>query len=150
MKNTERDDSSDCENVTFSIQSLLSYQLCVLVAIRTYIFCILSPLFHNSMNEDNPSLYQQLGLLQGQVESILTTQHSIMKQNSEIQVNVRTDIEKMSLSVSSRIRSIEDDAHSMRLQIARLRWNQGLASAGIAFFITIISQLFFFYLSKVF
>lgn len=100
-----------------------------------------------SGDNDN-SIYQQLGILQGTMDSVISTQHAMLKQTSQSEMAIRGDMEKMTQSITARLRSIEDDNENMRMQIAKLKWNQGLASGAIAFTITIITQLTFFFMNK--
>ena len=92
--------------------------------------------------EDGP-LYQQIGHLQGQMDSVLTSQHNTFKQISKLEMLVRTDLEKFVQNMNDRFRIMELDQASLKLKIARLRWNQNLISGGISLGIGIMTQVIF-------
>lgn len=101
------------------------------------------------MSEDNDgvdkSVYLQLGHLQGQMDSVLGQLHNIGKQTYQLETMTRGEIEKLSSSVSVRITLLENRQDATDLRVAKLKWNQAVASSAIATFFGVAVQIVFHY-----
>ena len=104
----------------------------------------------NSMADENvAALYQQIGKLQGQMQSLISAQQAFTKQMHEMALQISSQVEKGSSSADRRINDLESKLSARtegadeliaknKMAIAYLKWEQRLITIAISSVVTLI------------
>jgi len=94
------------------------------------------------MSEET-TLYQEIGMLQGQMVSMIQHQQTAAKEFSHLETKLTSEIDKLVTSMQNRIILIEGELDRQRLKIAKLKWNITSISVTATVIASFLSQLFF-------
>lgn len=98
------------------------------------------------MANDEQKLYQEIGVLQGQMSALQNQQANANHQLTGLERRLTTEIEKLINNMNSRITLVEGERSKDRLHMAKIKWNVSALAFGATTIATFATQLFFHYL----
>ena len=95
------------------------------------------------MAEDTGPIFQQLGQLQGQMQSMVSAQHQQLKQAADLNVTMRIEIEKVNNSISTHKEVLEKRQDRLELRLENIKVKVSIIAAGVAVGVNIAVQVAF-------
>lgn len=95
------------------------------------------------MAEDLGSVLQQLGQLQGQMQSMVSAQHQQLKQAADLNVTMRIEIEKINNAISSHKDVLEKRQDKLELKLENIKVKVSVIAAAVAVGVNIAVQFIF-------
>lgn len=92
---------------------------------------------------EETTLYQQIGYLQGQMQTIQTNQHQGSQQMISFEKRITVEIEKLVHNMNSRISTVEADRNRDNLRIHKIKWNLSLVTVAATTIANLAVQFFF-------
>jgi len=95
------------------------------------------------MSEDLGPVLQQLGQLQGQMQSMVSAQHQQLKQAADLNVTMRIEIEKVNNSITNHKDILEKRQDKLELKLESLKVKVSFIAAAVALGANIAIQIVF-------
>lgn len=95
---------------------------------------------------DETTLYQEIGVLQGQMSAIQLQQQHTTQQMLGLEKRLSTEIDKLVMTMNNRIVTVEGQQVKDRLTVAKIKWNVSAIAFGATTVASLAIQLIFHYI----
>lgn len=95
------------------------------------------------MSDEYGPILQQLGQLQGQMQSMVSAQHQQLKQAADLNVTMRIEIEKVNNSISTHKEVIEKRQDKLEVKLENIKVKVSIIAGGVAIGVNVAVQVIF-------